>query len=114
MPVPTYSWNTDCSLPALCTVNTVQQELQDELAELEELELEEKLMAAPAVPTPAAPAAVAPSAAASVPSTVFNLPDVPTARVAPAAASASATATAAVEDDEEAAALRELEAGMMM
>lgn len=85
--------------------------LLEELDMLEEADLEEQLLAPPAVPTarPSAPQAVQqPSAAESkvdVPAG-YDLPSVPS--------STPVSAPVAVEEDEDARALRELEASMAM
>lgn len=76
---------------------------------LEEADLEEQLLAPPAVPTarPAAPEGVPqPSVAESKVPVGYDLPAVPS--------SAPVNAPAAVEEDEDARALRELEASMAL
>jgi len=80
------------------------EELLNELAELEAVDLDEKLL------TPGLPAGttVRPPAA-TIPSTVFNMPDVPTNRLP-----AHATPAASMEENEEEASLRELQASMLM
>eukprot|EP00752_Nemacystus_decipiens_P001243 g1242.t1 len=83
--------------------------LLEELDMLEEADLEEQLLAPPAVPTarPAAPQAVQqPSVAESKVPSGYDLPSVPS--------NTPVTAPVAVEEDEDARALRELEASMAM
>ena len=83
--------------------------LLEELDMLEEADLEEQLLAPPAVPTarPAAPQAVQqPSVAESKVPAGYDLPSVPS--------NTPVSAPVAVEEDEDARALRELEASMAM